>query len=85
MIASILPQGIYFERVFRRLRSETEAAPVPAQTVGRSMALLIGILHAGVLLWVLGPASAGLYLLALLLGLLTGAIAFVGLSMSRLL
>ena len=80
--------GIYFEREFRHLRVQQgsmEAGSRLSQFVGRGGALVIILLQASVVLWAAGSASPGVYLLALLLGLIIGASAFVSLAVSRLL
>ena len=80
--------GIYFEREFRQLRirqDPMEAGSKLSQSIGRGGALLSILLQASVVLWAAGVASPGVYLLALLLGLILGASAFVSLAVSRLL
>ncbi len=80
--------GIYFERKFRQVRIQQdsmEAGSKLSQSVGRGGALLSILLHASVVLWAAGAASPGVYLLAVLLGLIVGASAFVSLAVSRLL
>jgi len=80
--------GIYFARKFRHLRVQQgsmEAGSKLSQSVGRGGALVIILLQASVVLWAAGSASPGVYLLALLLGLIVGASAFISLAVSRLL
>ena len=80
--------GIYFERVFRQLRVQQghgEAGNMLSQSVGRGGSLIFLLLQASVVLWAAGSASPGVYLLALLMGLIVGAFAFISLAFSRLL